>query len=115
MSLVLTGILLILRTLFVWSSLGAGAKGGTITPSVANGALLGVLLGGFWHIFVNNNVPLDVYALVGASAFLGAAKKMPITGIILILEFTHYHLNLLVPMLISGTLAFATAKYCEKN
>ena len=42
--------LLILRTLIVSTSLRAGSYGGLLTPSFANGALLGVALGGIFNL-----------------------------------------------------------------
>ena len=98
----LTTILLLLRTLITWSSLRAGARGGLLTPSLANGALLAVLLGGFWNLLWPSS-PLGAFALVGATAFLAAAQKMPITAIVLIFEFTRIDLNFLIPILFAVT------------
>ena len=44
-------VLLSMRFLIVWSSLRAGAQGGLLTPSLANGALFAVVLGGVWNLF----------------------------------------------------------------
>ncbi|MBI2784770.1 MAG: chloride channel protein, partial [Legionella longbeachae] len=44
-------ILLLLRVLIVFTSIQAGAAGGLLTPSFANGALLAVIMGIFWSYF----------------------------------------------------------------
>jgi H+/Cl- antiporter ClcA len=107
-------ILLILRTFFVLSSLRAGAQGGLLTPSLAIGALLAVILGGLWNV-VWPNPELGAYAIVGAAAFLAAAQKMPITAIVLLFEFTHMRFNFIIPLLFSvsgalGVFALLTKK-----
>lgn len=94
----LSTTLLILRCLIVWSSLRVGAQGGLLTPSLANGALMGAILGGFWNMFWPTS-SFEAFALVGASAFLGAAQKMPLTAIVLIFELTRIELSLLIPIL----------------
>jgi H+/Cl- antiporter ClcA len=97
-SIGLSTILLVLRCLIVWSSLRVGAQGGLLTPSLANGALLGAILGGLWTL-IWPTPSFEAFALIGAAAFLGAAQKMPITAIILIFELTRVDLNLLAPIL----------------
>lgn len=102
----LTAILLILRTLIVWSSLRAGAKGGLLTPSLASGALLAVLMGGGWNMIWPGSL-LGTYSVIGATAFLAASQKMPLTAIVLIFEFTRLNFNFLIPILfaVSGSIS----------
>jgi len=106
--------LLIIRTLITWSSLKAGSFGGLLTPSLANGALLGVCLGGIWSMFFPGS-SLNCYAIVGATAFLAAAQKMPLTAIILIFEFTHIKLTFIMPLLIAVTGAVGIFKYLSSK
>lgn len=105
--------LFLIRTLITWSSLGVGAQGGLLTPSLANGALFGVLLGSFWNL-IGSVEQLNIYAMIGATAFLAAAQKMPLTAIILVCEFTRINLNFLMPILVAVIGAVYTAKACEK-
>lgn len=102
----LSFILLVLRCLITWSSLRAGAQGGLLTPSLANGALLGVMLGGFWCMFWPTH-SAEAFALIGATAFLAAAQKMPLTAIVLIFELTRIDPIFLIPMMlaVSGSVA----------
>lgn len=97
LALHLSVILFLLRTGIVWSSLRAGACGGLLTPSLANGALLGAILGYFWSHFFPDNT-FNTYALVGAAAFLAAAQKMPLTAVVLLVEFTRMPANFLMPV-----------------
>ncbi|WP_233588464.1 chloride channel protein [Legionella septentrionalis] len=106
-------VLLILRVAIIWSSLRAGARGGMLTPALANGALLGVVLGGIWNLFLPDGHSLNAYAVVGAAAFLAAAQKMPLTAIILIFEFTDFKFSFLIPILFAITGALSLWSFCE--
>lgn len=108
----LFAVLLVLRVLIVLLSLRAGAAGGLLTPSLANGALLGVLAGGVWTTLWPGT-PLGAYAVVAAAAFLATAQQMPITAVVLILEFTNSPLDLLVPVLLTVAGAVGTGKLCD--
>ena len=113
-SIGLTAILLILRTLITWSSLRAGAQGGLLTPSLANGALLAVVLGGLWNLIWPGSL-LGAYAIIGAAAFLAAAQKMPLTAIILLFEFTRINFNFLIPILFAVTGSVSMFSFCTNK
>ncbi|WP_206344789.1 chloride channel protein [Streptomyces mesophilus] len=110
----LAAVLLALRVALVLLCLRAGARGGLLTPSLANGALLGVVAGGAWALLWPGDSPA-AYAVVGAGAFLAAAQRMPLTAVILILEFTDAPRNLVVPVLLAVTGAMATRRLCERR
>ncbi|MCL9683455.1 chloride channel protein [Legionella maioricensis] len=103
--------LLVLRVLICWSSLGSGAQGGLLTPSLANGALLAVVLGGLWNLLWPET-SLSAFAIIGAAAFLAAAQKMPITAIVLIFELTRIKFNFLIPILFAVSGAVGMSKLC---
>lgn len=111
-SIGLSASLLLLRSLIVWSSLRVGAQGGLLTPSLANGALLGAILGGLWNM-IWPTISFEAFALVGAAAFLGAAQKMPVTAIILIFELTRIDLSLLIPILFAVSGSVAMFHWCK--
>ncbi|SET05045.1 H+/Cl-antiporter ClcA [Burkholderia cepacia] len=98
----LAAALLVLKVLIEAGSLRAGAEGGLLTPGLANGALLGVVLGGLWSL-VWPGASIGACALVGATAFLAASMQMPITAVVLLLEFTRADHDSLVPMLLAVT------------
>lgn len=103
--------LLVLRMLICWSSLGSGAQGGLLTPSLANGALLAVVLGGLWNLLWPET-SLSAFAIIGAVAFLAAAQKMPITAIVLIFELTRIKFNFLIPIMFAVSGSVGMSKWC---
>ena len=107
----LSATLLLLRVLITWSSLRAGAHGGILTPSLANGALLAVVLGEIWLLF-STGTDLSAFAIVGAAAFLAAAQKMPLTAIILIFEFTKVSFSFLLPVTCAVIGAVTICRLC---
>lgn len=96
----LAAVLLVLKVAIEASSLRAGAEGGLLTPGLTNGALLAVVLGGVWSLFFPTLAP-GACALIGAGAFLAASMQMPLTAVVLIVEFTHADHNLLYPLLLA--------------
>ena len=97
MTVAFAAILLAGKVLVEWGSLRAGAQGGLLTPSLANGALLAIITAGAWsHFFPGTAV--GAFAIVGASTFLGIARNMPLTAIVLVLEMTQVDLKFIIPM-----------------
>lgn len=98
LSIKLVAILLIVRFCITITSLRVGAKGGLLTPGLMHGALLAILLGAAWNL-VFPIVPMSAFAIIGATAFLAASMKMPITAMVLMLEVTRTNHDSLIPML----------------
>ncbi|MGE8640595.1 MAG: chloride channel protein [Achromobacter sp.] len=92
--------LLVLKVAITSGSLRAGASGGLLTPGIAIGALLAVVLGGLWSL-AWPGAPLGAYAVVGAAAFLASSMSMPLTAIVLIAEFTRVDQGFLVPIILA--------------
>lgn len=107
----LSFILLLFRVLTTWSSFRAGAVGGILTPSMANGALLGGFLGCLWSLFWPASPP-GAFALVGAAAFLAAGQRLPITAIILCFEFTRIDFGFTIPITMAVCGAVALCHLC---
>ena len=97
-TLALSCTLFAIRMGITWSSVRFGAYGGLLTPSLANGALLGLILGNVWN-FILPPIDVNIAAILGAAGFLAAAERIPMTAILLIFEFTHIHLDFGVPVL----------------
>ncbi|NPE55732.1 chloride channel protein [Dickeya dadantii] len=106
-------LLLGCKVLVQWSSLRAGAQGGLLTPGLANGALLAVALGGVWSWFFPHNQP-GAYAVIGAAAFLATSMRMPVTSLVLIMEFTRINNDFFVPMALCIAGAVSTSMLIEK-
>jgi H+/Cl- antiporter ClcA len=95
--LTLAATLLLLRVVVLVASLRAGAEGGLLTPGLSIGALLGIILGSFWnHIWPTGS--LAAFAIVGGAAFLASSMKMPLTAIVLTVEFTGIGQEFLIPL-----------------
>jgi H+/Cl- antiporter ClcA len=90
----------IIKTLSTVGTIGAGAAGGTLTPSLALGAGTGAVLGGLWLLMWPGS-SLSAFAFVAAAAFLAASMKAPLTALVLVLEFTGQGTTLLVPTLLA--------------
>lgn len=106
--------LLILKLLIIWGSLRSGAEGGLLTPGLSNGALLACILGIAWNHFLPGT-SLGAFAIIGAAAFLATSMKMPITAVVLILEFTRVNHDFLIPILFAVTGSVATSALMNKR
>lgn len=98
----------IIRTITTSATIGAGAVGGTLTPSIAIGSAVGGALGGMWLLFWPADGPsLAAFAFVGAAAFLATTMRAPFTALVLVVEFTQQGTDILVPSLlaVSGSVA----------
>lgn len=93
-------VLAILKLVATTVTIGSGAAGGTLTPSLAIGAALGATLGGLWMLFWPGS-SVGAFALVCAAAFLGAVLRGPLTALVLVLEFTGQGPALMLPMILA--------------
>jgi H+/Cl- antiporter ClcA len=89
--------LLLLKIFATIGSLRAGAEGGLMTPSVSIGALLATVTGGIWNCIWPGG-PSGAFAVVGGTAFLASSMRMPLTAIVLMMEFTRVDHDFLIPM-----------------
>ena len=87
-------------------SLGAGAIGGTLQPSVAIGSALGAAAAVGWA-FVWPGADGTALAIAAAAAFLASNMRAPFTAIALVIEFTDTGFTLLLPIFlaVAGSLA----------
>jgi H+/Cl- antiporter ClcA len=86
LTLRMAGVLLVLRMLILTGALRSGAHGGLLTPGLSMGALLGTIGGILWN-YRWPSTPVGAFAIVGAIAFLAASMKMPLTAVVLGIEF----------------------------
>ncbi|PTT18206.1 chloride channel protein [Microbacterium sp. HMWF026] len=92
--------LAVMRYVATAVSLGAGAIGGTLQPSVAIGAALGAAAAAGWA-FVWPGADGTALAIVAAAAFLASNMRAPFTAIALIIEFTNTGFDLLLPIFLA--------------
>ncbi len=96
----LLATLLALKVVATVGTIGSGAAGGTLTPSLAIGAVSGALAGAAWSALWPG-VPPAAFALIGAAAFLASSMRAPLTALILVLEFTGEGPSMIVPMMLA--------------
>jgi len=108
--LTLAATLLVLKVAIEVSGLRTGAEGGLLTPGLTNGALIAVVLGGLWNMLWSGTPP-GAYAIVGASAFLAASMRMPLTALVLMVEFTRVNHDFIILMLLCIAGSLSTFKW----
>jgi CIC family chloride channel protein len=98
-------LLLVAKMAATSASVGSGAPGGVLTPTLFAGAALGGVVGGAIHLaFPETTGSAGSYALVGMGALLAATTHAPITATVLIAELTGDYVVVL-PLLLSCGLA----------
>lgn len=108
----LFGALFVLKPLVTALCLGSGTSGGLFTPVMSSGAVLGAFAGLAWsHLWPGS--PTGAYAMIGATAMIGAAMQAPLSALALVLELTHSGFALMIPMMIATTLATIVARYLD--
>jgi chloride channel protein, CIC family len=96
--------LFMLKPLVTSAALGSGASGGLFTPTLSTGAVFGAAAGLAWSLAWPGS-PSGAYALVGASAMLGAAMQAPLTALALVLELTNGGFSLMIPLVTATVIA----------
>ena len=91
---------------------GSGATGGLFTPTLSTGALLGELVGRLWSRLWPG-APTGSYAVIGATAMIGASMQAPLAALALVIELTHTVDTLIVPMIAATMLATTVSHYVD--
>jgi CIC family chloride channel protein len=104
------GLMLVAKLVSTAASVGSGAVGGILTPTLFLGAALGAVFGGIVHrIDPHSLSQLSAYAVVGMGALLAATTHAPLTSILLIFEMTLDY-DVVLPLM----LACVTAHYVAR-
>lgn len=98
--LALAGVLFVAKAATTTATIGAGAYGGTLTPSLSLGAVFGLGTGILWCSFWHGS-DLTAFALCGAGAFLSGSMAAPLTALALTIELTGEGLGIAVPLVIA--------------
>ncbi len=107
-------LLAVLKSAATLGTIGSGASGGTLTPSLAIGASLGAGFGGLWML-AWPGTEIAAFALVAAAAFLSSTMRAPLTAIVLVIEFSNQGLALAVPILLSVAGASAISYLLDRR
>ena len=92
----------------------AGGVGGVFAPSLFVGAFLGYLVADVLRYYFGLDIPTTNCVLAGMSGVLAGVMHAPLTGIFLIAELTTGY-NLLIPLMVTSSLAYLTSHIFEKH
>jgi CIC family chloride channel protein len=104
--------LFILKPIVTSLCLGSGASGGLFTPTLSTGAMLGAFGGSAWVLMWPGS-PIGAFALIGATAMMGAAMQAPFASLALVLELTHSGFSLMVPMMCATIIATLVTRHID--
>src|SRR5580658_2579416 len=89
LTLQVLGLVLVAKLVSTAASVGSGANGGILTPTLFMGAAFGALYAhGLHFLHPHLTSAVAAYAVVGMGGFLAATTHAPLTSILLIFEMT---------------------------
>jgi chloride channel protein, CIC family len=92
------------------ATVGSGAVGGVLTPTLFIGCAVGALVGGVLHHLMPTIVSVPAaYALIGMGSFLSATTLAPLTSILMIFEMTGDY-EIVLPLMLACVTSHYTAK-----
>lgn len=108
-------IVFLLRFLATILCFGSGAAGGIFSPTIALGAIFGVLFGLIAQmIFPQYQIELSSCAVLGMAGLFAATIRAPLTGIVIVLEMTGSYL-LILPLILTCVCATFMAQTLGSN
>jgi CIC family chloride channel protein len=96
------------------STNGAGGVGGIFAPTLFLGGITGFYVSEFLKKYVNVDLPDNRFVLVGMAGMMAGVMHAPLTAIFLIAEITGGY-TLLIPLIITSTVAFITTRSFQKH
>ncbi len=112
-SLFLLGLIL-LKVVASSSTNGAGGVGGIFAPTLFIGGVNGFFMAGLLRKYLSVDLPDNRFVLVGMAGMMAGVMHAPLTAIFLIAEITGGY-DLLIPLIITATVAYITTKSFEKH
>jgi len=107
-------LLLLFKPIATGLTIGSGGNGGTFSPSIFTGAMLGGAFGQIVnYLFPAISAPPGAYALVGMAAVVAGTTHASLTALIMVFEMTNNYkiiLPLMLTIIISTTLSKAILK-----
>jgi len=107
-------LLIFLKPLATGFTIGSGGNGGTFSPSIFTGAMLGGAFGVLVnYLFPEIAAPPGAYALVGMGAVVAGTTHASLTALIMVFEMTNNYkiiLPLMLTIIISTTISKAILK-----
>lgn len=93
---------------------GAGGVGGIFAPTLFIGGVNGYIVSEVLRKYANVQLPDNRFVLVGMAGMMAGVMHAPLTAIFLIAEITGGY-TLLIPLIITSTVAFITTRSFEKH
>lgn len=110
-SLLVLGLLILIKPLIAALTLGAGGDGGVFAPSIVVGAVLGLFFALVCNtVFHTELIPLN-FALAGVAATLSSAISAPFTALVLVCSLVPNGYVLFLPVLVNSFLAQRIARF----
>ena len=106
--------LVLLKVVASSSTNGAGGVGGIFAPILFIGGINGYLVAGILKKVMSVDLPDNRFVLVGMAGMMAGVMHAPLTAIFLIAEMTGGY-NLLIPLIITSTVAYITTRSFEKH
>jgi|HubBroStandDraft_5_1064220.scaffolds.fasta_scaffold00698_8 CIC family chloride channel protein len=102
--------ILVAKVLATSATVGSGAVGGVLTPTLFIGSAVGALVGGVLHHLMPAIVSVPAaYALIGMGSFLSATTLAPLTSILMLFEMTGDY-EIVLPLMLACVTSHYTAK-----
>ncbi len=114
---VILGVMLaviLLKVVATSATFGAGGIGGVFAPSLFLGTISGIFFAKITNLSSFAHVSESNFALAGMAGIISGVLHAPLTAIFLIAEITTGY-QLLVPLMITSTLAYVTARLFISN
>lgn len=112
--LIILIFILILKVVAMAITTSSGGVGGIFAPTLFMGAVGGYILSLSINTFLGLHLPHANFALAGMGALMAGIMHAPLLGIFLIAEITGGY-QLLVPLIISATVAYVIATQLEPH
>ncbi len=106
--------LILLKVVASSATNGAGGVGGIFAPTLFIGGITGFLVAGVLGNLFQLELPDNRFVLAGMAGMMAGVMHAPLTAIFLIAEITGGY-NLLIPLIITATIAYITTRSFEKH
>jgi CIC family chloride channel protein len=107
-------LILVFKVLATSVTNGAGGVGGIFAPTLFMGGIAGYFVARLVNLFQFAEVSERNFSLVGMAGMMAGVMHAPLTAIFLIAEITGGY-GLLLPLIITSTIAFITIMYFEPH
>lgn len=107
-------VVLLLKVVAMSVTTGAGGVGGVFAPTLFVGGMTGFFMASVFKFIGIGELSGKNFSLVGMAGMMAGVMHAPLTAIFLIAEMTEGY-SLLIPLMITATIAFITISYYEPH